>query len=1007
MKMHRRTALLTLICCLLAVAIAAPAAQALKVAVWEAGTCEEKECTYASVKADHTRAYTTAAGHPEWGITSFEVGTTGSGSSRKPEEQVKRIRVDVPEGLAADPQALPSCSRAEFNSNPVLCETKGAKVGETSIEAALEGEVLGVPVTADSPNTGQVYNLTPEPGLPLLFGISIEPTGGALVSPIHLFLEGHVSWGFEPSLAARGIPSGDFHEWFEINNVPREAEAELLGVHIANAKLSTIKSKLYFEGRKGGNFLTLPSVCSASTTEYLELEAYEGGHANETTHTPVGVEECDKPPFKPTAQVTGKPTQYDSPDGAETVVKAPQNAGPTELNTGDIKDATVTLPEGLTLNPSAAHGLEACTYAQLGKEPGKPATGSASCPAGSKIGTVDIESDLPAHSLTGNVYLGKPNGTGAITGPPYLVFIDAESIYNVSVRLIGEAKPDPSTGRLTVSFANNPQLPFSELILALNGGPRAPLANPVTCGVGATNYAFTTWLTGHAGAVGASPFASTGCPNPVPFALSQTTQDSTNKAGAFTNFTFNLARADGNQNISTVQTVLPAGLAGLIPSVKLCPEPAASTGSCPSTSQIGTAGASSGVGPEPFSFSGPVYLTGPTSGQPYGLSIPIEAAAGPFDLGRVLTRVSIGVDPHTARVIATATLPRIVGGVPLHLRTLSVAINKPNFMFNPTNCGALSTDGLIGAIQGASAHTTSPFAVSSCSSLSFGPKFESASPSVPSRAKGASLRVTLTQPDHQANIHSVVASLPKQLPSRLTTLQKACTEAVWAGGTNYKNCPSGSKVGSVTVTTPVLPEKLTGPAYLVSHGGASFPDLDLILEGDHGVKVILEGNTNIKKGITTSTFASIPDVPVSKFELSLPTGPNSALGNAESLCAKPLYMPTTITAQSGKIIKQNTRMSIGSCKIKLVGKKVRGHKLIVRVKVFTAGRVSVQSPGLHTTYKKVSGPGIVTIKVPLSKGGMRTLRSGRALKVKFRVGFNPAHKGEYHSAVFAKVAFKH
>ena len=1006
MKKSRRPVLLTLVC-LLAAAALAPAAQALKVAVWEAGTCEERECTYASVEANHNRAYTKAAGHPEWGITSFEVGTTGSGSSRKPEEQVKRIRVDVPEGLAADPQALPSCSRAEFNSNPALCETKGAKVGETAIEAALEAEVLGVPVTLDSPNTGKVYNLTPEPGLPLLFGISIEPTGGALVSPIHLFLEGHVSWGFEPPLAARGIPSGDFHEWFEINNVPREAEAELLGVHIANAKLSTIKSKLYFEGRKGGNFLTLPSVCSPSTTEYLELEAYEGGKAPAVTHTPVGVEECGAPPFKPTAQVAGKPTQYDSPDGAETVVKAPQHEGPTELNTGDIKDASVTLPEGLTLNPSAAHGLEACTYGQLGKEPGKPASGPVTCPAGSKIGTVDIESDLPAHSLVGNVYLGKPNGTAAITGPPYLIFIDAESVYNVSVRLIGEAKPDPTTGRLTVSFANNPQLPFSELILALNGGPRAPLANPLTCAPTSTSFTFTTWLTGHAGFTSSSPFATTGCPGGIPFSLGQSTAQSTSKAGAFTSFTFNLARNDGNQNVSTVQTVLPAGLVGLIPSIKLCPEAQAATGSCPSTSQIGTATAAAGVGTEPFSFSGPVYLTGPTGGAPYGLSIPIEAAAGPFDLGRVLTRVAIGVDQHTARVVATATLPQIVGGVPLHLRSLSVAVTKSNFLFNPSSCNPLTTDSTIGAIQGAVAHPSSVFGVTDCTALAFKPTFKAASPSRPSRANGASLVVTFTQPDHQANIHSVVASLPKELPSRLTTLQKACTEGVWAGGNGYKSCPAGSKVGQATVTTPVLPEKLTGPAYLVSHGGAAFPDLDLILEGDHGVKVILEGNTQIKKGVTTSTFASVPDVPVSKFELSLPTGPNSALGNVGGLCSKPLYMPTTITAQNGKVIKQNTRLSIGSCKIKLLSKRVRGHKLIVRAEVWTAGRVSVTSPGLHTTYKKVGGPKIVTIKVPLSKRGKRTLASGRRLQIRVRVGFNPLHKGEYHSAAFAKVTFKH
>ena len=456
-----------------------------------------------------------------------------------------------------------------------------------------------------------------------------------------------------------------------------------------------------------------------------------------------------------------------------------------------------------------------------------------------------------------------------------------------------------------------------------------------------------------------------------------------------------------------MQTTLPAGLVGLIPSVKLCCEPQAAAGSCSSTSQIGTATASVGVGSEPIGFSGPVYLTGPTEGRPYGLSIPIEAAAGPFDLGMGYDRVSIGVDEHSGRVIATANLPRIVGGVPLHLRALTVQITKPSFLFNPTNCGALSTNSLLGAIQGATSGPVSPFAVTGCTSLPFKPAFAASSPTAPSRAKGASLIVSYTQPAHQANIKSVVASLPKQLPSRLTTLHNACPEATWAGGNNYKSCPAGSKVGSATVATPVLPEKLTGPAYLVSHGGAAFPDLDLILEGDHGVKVILEGNTQIKNGITTSTFASVPDVPVSSFELNLPTGPNSALGSFGSLCAKPLYMPTTITAQSGTVIKQNLHLSIGSCKIKLLSHKVKGHRLILRVQVFTAGRLSVKSPGLHTTFHKVGGPGVVTLRAPVSIKGKRTLASGRALKVKVRVGFNPRHKDEFHSAAFAKATFRH
>jgi hypothetical protein len=979
----------------------APMAHAFSVAVWEAGTCEAKGCTYASIKSNPKEAFTQSAGHPEWGITSFEVNAPGG----KPEEQVKRIRVDVPEGLAANPQALPSCTRAEFDSNPALCELKGAKVGEAEAVSALEDPLLHT--TQQTTNTGKVYNLAPEEGLPLLFGIAIEPTGGVLLSPIHLMLEGHVSWGFEPTLAARGIASGDFHEWFQIDNVPREVEAKLGPLPIANAKLSTVKSKLFFEGRKGGHFLTLPSSCSSSTTSYLELEGYEGGHAEAVTHTPVGVENCGAVPFKPTVAVKPENSQHDAPDGAETIVTVPQS---DEINTADIKDAHVVLPEGLTLNPSAAHGLQACTQAQLDKG----GTAPVACPPASKIGTVLIETALPKGSLAGNVYLGKANGTGAISDPPYLIFIDAETIYGVSVRLEGTVSPNPSTGRLEVSFANNPQLPFSELRLTVNGGEHAPLANPLTCTQMSTDFFFTPYtafagpggVPGGGPASGSTPFAASGCPSSTPFALSQSTAESSNKAGAYTHYTFNLGRADGQQYLSRVSTVLPAGLVGAIPSVTLCGEPQASLGSCPTASQIGTATVFAGAG-DPYQFTGPVYLTGPYAGAPYGLSIPIEAAAGPFDLGRLTTRATISVDPHTARVIVASTLPTIFKGVPLRLRNINVAVNRENFLFNPTNCGALSTNSTLTSTFNASQGLSSAFAVTSCNTLPFKPAFSAATSASTNattlKANGASLHVNLLQGAHQANIHSVVAELPKSLPSRLTTLQKACPEATYAA--NPFSCPVGSKVGTATVATPVLPDKLKGPAYLVSHGGAAFPDLDLLLEGD-GVRVILEGNTNIKKGITTSTFASIPDVPVSSFALELPAGPNSALTAVGTLCTQALTMPTIVTAQSGAVLKLKTPIAVSGCRtrLKILSKRIAHNRLILRVQTFAAGRVSVKSRYLRTTFRKLAKAGKFTIKVPLSRKGVSAQRAHR-LKFKARVGFLPKSKAEAGSVAFTRVGF--
>jgi hypothetical protein len=1002
MRTYRRAALLTLLCCLSAAAFASVAHGAgFGIATWEAGTCngnevEVKSCKYSSPRS---ALYTQSAGHPPWGLTAFEVEHSGSGASRVPEGTLKRIRVDIPPGLAANPEAPEKCTRAQFASKSCPLDSQA---GFVELEAVAELPVTGKTLLSLK---GKVFNLFQEPGLPLLFGIEVEGVQ-PLVESTFLLLEGHVSYAHEAVLAARGVPSGDYHEYFEIRDIPKEVAVEPLGLPLSKAPLQTLTSKLFFNGHAGKtgsgkeNFLTMPSDCAAPTTSYLEVESYEGGVKSAPTTPPVGVEGCDKVPFKPTATVTPETSQYDTPDGTVTDVHVPQNEKAGDINTADIKDAHVTLPEGLTLNPSAAHGLEACTQSQLGKGTTSPVA----CPAASKIGTVTIETDLPPKTLAGSVFLGKANGTGAITAPPYLVFIDAESALGVSVRLEGQATPNPTTGRVEVSFLGNPQLPFSDLLLRLNGGPRAPLANPITCAAASTSALFTPY-TGGGPALPVTPFTTTGCPSPVPFALAQGTTATSNKAGAFTSFTFNLSRSDGQQNLSAVQTVLPAGLVGLIPSIKLCPEAAAATGNCPASSQIGTASAIAGVGSEPYAFAGPVYLTGPTAGRPYGLSIPIEAAAGPFDLGRVLTRVAIGVDPHSARVIATATLPRIVGGVPLHLRGLSVAVTKSSFLFNPTFCGPLSTNSLLTSTQSTTQAPASPFGVTGCSSLPFKPGFAAGSPTAPSRANGAPLVVNLTQGSHEANIKSVVAQLPKELPSRLTTLHQACPENVFAA--NPASCPVGSKVGSAQVATPVLPEKLAGPAYLVSHGGAAFPDLDLILEGDHGVRVLLEGNTNIRGGVTTSTFASIPDVPVSSFELNLPTGPHSALGSFGSLCAKPLYMPTTITAQSGAVTRKNVRLSVGSCRIKLLSHRIRAHKLILRIEVFTAGRLSVTSPGLHTTYRKVGGPGIVTIKVPISRRGARTLRSGRHLRVKLRVGFNPNHRNEFHSAAFATVTFKH
>jgi hypothetical protein len=783
---------------------ASPAQAGFGVSLWEAGTCINHTCTYKSVKEKPKEAFTQAAGHPQWGLTTFELKSNETFPLKQKEPEgapLKRVRVDVAPGLASDPQAPlalathKKCSIAAFKKDEC---PEGTQVGTNELTVFSAG--LDVTV----PEPGKVYNLEPEiseEGLgPLLFGIHVEIP---LVANEHVFLKGYVSWAKEPRLEARGIPSGDYHEYFEINNI--------------SEKSPVLKSQLNFNGRAGGNFITLPSECSASTTNYIELESWTKEIATAVTHTPVGVEGCDKVPFAPTAEVKPETSQSDEPDGASTEVKVAQKANPEEINTADIKDAHVTLPEGLTLNSAAARGLQACSPAQIAIGSTKPVE----CPAASKVGEVTIEVDLPEKSLAGNVYLGAPEGE-PITGPPYTIYVDAESPrYGVSVRLKGQVTPNPTTGRLETTFLENPQQPFSDFILKLKGGPQAPLANPL-CGTGQLEALFTPY-TGLAAALSSTPFTTTGCPSPVPFTLSQGTQDAPSTAGAYTSFTFNLTRAGGQQYLSQVRTVLPSGLVGVIPSVQLCGEPQAAAGTCTPASQIGVSKVKVGAGSEPYEFEGPVFLTGAYNGAPYGLSVPVLAAAGPFNLGTVVTRAAINVDPYSGRVIATSSLPTIVKGVPLRLRSLSVAVNRPNFLLNPTNCGPLTTDSTLTSTLLGTQPLSSPFQVANCGALPFKPSFAASSNAHANKAGGALLEVNVAQGAHQANIRSVFTQLPLQLPSRLTTLQQACPEATFAA-TPF-SCPSGSNVGSARAVTPVLPNPLTGPAYLVSHGGAAFPDL--------------------------------------------------------------------------------------------------------------------------------------------------------------------------------------
>jgi hypothetical protein len=911
---------------------------------------------------------TQAASHPTIGFTTFAFNTTAG----VPDGTAKDVRVDVPAGLITNPQAVPMCTDPTLLACPA-----NSQIGIEQLTVDVGG---GVDVTLPNFN---VYNVEPPEGAPADFAF-LTPGG-------RVDIVGGVAW------------QSDFHESFSIHQIS-EATPLVKVVQIFYGAPEFVTSG----GSTLGNaFLTNPTSCLGPPTTRLETDSYQNpGQFKQYTFTPpLETTGCNLVPFAPSIAVTPETTRSDAPDGAQVALQVPDDQNPTHLASSHLHISQVTLPEGLTINPSAAHGLEGCTEAQLGVG----TTSAAGCPAGSKIGTVAVETPLlPPGSLTGSIYLGKP-ATGPITGPPYAIFLNAEAPrFGAGLRLVGSVAPNATTGRLTATFNENPQNPFSSLTLRFTGPPLAPLANPLSCGAAETTTALTPW----SGQPPATPFSAFtvdangsggACPSPLPFSLTQSTQLQQSTAGAHTNFTLNLARAEGQQYLAKISAKLPAGLVGLIPSLTPCEEPQASKGACPGASEIGTATVLVGAGATPTQFSGPVYLTGPTNGAPYGLSIAVPATTGPFELGTVVVRAAVNIDPYTARLTVSGEVPTIVKGIPLRLRSLSIAVNRQNFLVNPTNCGVLATETTLTSTFGSTQSLSSPFQVSGCEKLAFKPSLSASSNAKTSRANGASFGVKIGYPSGaQANIKAVHVQLPSRLPSRLSTLQKACPEATF--NANPFKCPSGSRVGGATVTTPALPGKLTGPAFFVSHGGAAFPDLDLVLGGVNGVQIILVGNTNIKGSITTSTFAAVPDVPVSSFELNLPTGPNSALAPNGSLCSKTITMPTTITAQNGAVIKQNTKVAVANCPVVVTAHKVSGSTAVLTVKPPAAGRISGSGANLKTVAIHVKSASKATLRVPLSSAGVNTLRRTGHLKVKVRVGFIPKKKGQ-SSKAFVTVSF--
>lgn len=873
------------------------------------------EGTPATQAGSHPYALTTAItfNHVVTGIEEERVRVRTYGDP-------KNIEVNLPAGVIINPRATEArCTEAELESaqGPESCPNASA-VGVFSIY--LDGiEVIDEPV----------YNMVAPTGVPAELGFNASGIG------VVMHIAGKVRTGGDYGLSAGIFDISQRHPiykleltlWGDPSQAGHDDERGLCAGEEAKAifKETGIQESCPVE-RTSEPFLTLPTSCTGqplSTSMSVDSWQEPGKPVESPPAQSPALTGCEKLDFSPKLTVsTAEPqtASAESPTGLSLDLKIPYEEsleGPAEA---DLRDLTLTLPAGMAISPSAATGRAACTAQEIGLDNAN----TAACPEASTLGAAKITTPLLEGPLEGSIYLAqqRSNPFGSLLA----VYLVAEGD-GILIKLAGEVTANLQTGQLAITFDDLPQLPVSEMKLSLFGGPRALLVTPPTCGTYTAQGELTPWDGAPAVRESSTLEIASGpnggaCPSGA-FSPSFTAGTLNNEAGASSSFSLTFFRHDGEQRLGSFAVQLPPGLLATLKDLTPCPEPQASLGQCSPSSQIGTSTIAAGPGedplylPEPGQAANPVYLTGPYEGAPFGLSIVVLALAGPFDLGTVVVRAKIEVDPHTAQLtIASDPLPLIREGIPLDIRTVNVTINRAGLMINPTNCDPLTVAGTITSSGGTSARLSSPFEAANCVNLPFKPKLSALAHAQTSRMDGAYLHLRLVSGPGQAGIAKLKIDLPKQLSARLHTLQKACAASVF--NADPANCPGASDVGTATVVTPLFKKPFSGPAYLVSEGAEAYPHLDIVLQGE-GITLVLVGYTSIRKGITAEAFRSVPDVPLSEFDLVLPMGPQSLLAAnlpskaKRSLCSQTLQMTTAIIGQNGAVVKQSPRMLVSGC----------------------------------------------------------------------------------------------
>lgn len=894
--------------------------------------------------------------------------TTAEIEDPEGDQSIKTLRVDLPPGLTVNPNATPKCSLAEFEN----------KVGEFHVPTCKEGTIVGreeitlvttvpgvpapsppfpsgntlpkgfiIPPSEASGTKVPVYNLQPKPGEPALFGF--VAAGKEVV-----FLETEVSW------------ENDFHESFRIELPKQEPPFATLISRLVNFGQEAGNKGLVEEGN--GTYINNPTTCFDPNEIPTLYSTWFRAHSygEEDPNFPFGStpfeakvessageliqqEGCDTVPFEPGLEVDPGTNAIDSPAGAtvDTTLEYIEN-DPTGQQESHLRKAIVKLPQGMGLNPSGANGLVACTDAQFKKG---VRTYDNECPAASRVGAVTIESPPLERPLSGDIYVGEQKSSNPASGEEFRILVEAkEEEEGIDVRLVGNVQANPTTGQLTAVFNEKeigelagalpeglPQVPFTSVEMRFDKA-KATLTSPPTCSASTTNGKFEPWArpgeevdVNTTFTLSADPNGG-GCPKTLAerkFSPAYTAATDSNKAGSYSPLRVHIGRTDGQQELKVVNVTLPKGLTGKLAGIPYCSEAAinAATGnsgkaelahpSCDSASLLGTAATTSGTGTNPLHLSGNVYLAGPYKGAPLSLVTVTPAVAGPFDLGTVVVRVALNLNPETGQINAVSdVIPDVFGGVKLDLRAIDLNIDRNQFMLNPTNCQQQATTG---AINGGGADPTNPAAFSSyavndafsavdCGKLAFKPKLKVTLNGPTTRNKFPRLTATLKAKGGNANIARTALTMPHTLFLEQSHIGTVCTRADLAAHT----CPKASVYGTAEAKTPLLDKPLKGKVLMVP-STHKLPDLLVDLRGQ--VEIYLRGVISTKHGGLKTVFANVPDLPVSKFVLKMKGGKKSLLVNSDNLCRKTQRAVLNIKGQNGKKVKNNKfKLNVASCK---------------------------------------------------------------------------------------------